>query len=42
MSRASRTALATPCLLAEETMHPRYGRGTKAGSIVLTVNAGYE
>jgi hypothetical protein len=37
-----RLALAKPCLLAEETAHPRYARRTGMGTIVLTVNTGYE
>lgn len=35
-------AISHPCLLAEETAHPRYGHQTVAGSVVLSVNAGYE
>jgi hypothetical protein len=29
-------------LLAEETAHPRFGKRTPLGTVVLTVNAGYE
>ena len=36
------TALAHPCFLAEETAHPRYSLMTRHGSIVLTINSGYE
>jgi hypothetical protein len=36
------TALAHPCLLADETTHPRFGHLLPQGSLVLTVNAGYE
>ena len=36
------TAILHPCLLAEETAHPRFGLGTRHGSIVLSVNVGYE
>lgn len=42
MTGAQRTALAHVALLAEETAHPRFARRTPLGSIVLTVNAGYE
>ena len=35
-------ALAAPCLLSVETMHPRYGRKVGAWTEVLTVNTGYE
>ena len=35
-------ALRHPCLLAEETAHPRFGRLVAGGSLVLTINAGYE
>lgn len=37
-----RAALRHPCLLAEETAHPRYGHAGPLGSLVLTVNTGYE
>lgn len=38
------TALRHPCLLAIETIHPRYNRKDQRGgySITLTVNTGYE
>lgn len=43
MTRSQRTALAHPCLLAEETTHPRFIRWVdRRLSVVLTVNAGYE
>jgi hypothetical protein len=35
-------ALEHPCLLAEETAHPRFGHATRSGSVVLTINTGYE
>lgn len=35
-------ALSHFCLLAEETAHPRFGHRLAHGSLVLTVNAGYE
>lgn len=37
-----KVALRNPCYLANETTHPRFGRRLLLGSIVLTVNAGYE
>jgi hypothetical protein len=42
MTEQQRIALAHVALLAEECAHPRFGRQTPLGSIVLTVNAGYE
>jgi hypothetical protein len=36
------TARAHIALLAEECAHPRFGKRTPLGTIVLTVNAGYE
>lgn len=42
MTRAQLLALHRPALLAEETAHPRYGTRTAVGTVVLTVNAGYE
>lgn len=42
MSPAQKLALAHVALLAEETAHPRFGRRAPLGTIVLTVNAGYE
>lgn len=35
-------ALGEPCLIAEECARPRYGHLTRRGSVVLTVNTGYE
>lgn len=35
-------AIAHPCLLGEETVHPRFAHRVPGGSLVLTVNAGYE
>jgi len=39
-----RAALARPCYLAGETIHPRFSWMVRPGpvSLVLTVNAGYE
>lgn len=42
MTHAQRLALAYPCLLAEETAHPRFAKRHPLGSLVLSVNAGYE
>jgi hypothetical protein len=35
-------AITHPCLIAEETAHPRFGHITVNGTVVLSVNAGYE
>lgn len=35
-------AITHPALLAEETAHPRFAHMLASGSLVLTVNAGYE
>lgn len=35
-------ALMHPCLLACETTHPRFVRRKPFGTIVITVNSGYE
>jgi hypothetical protein len=37
-----RIALAHPCLLAGETVHPRFRHQSGAWSLVLTINTGYE
>lgn len=42
MIRWQEIAIGFPCLLAEETAHPRFGHVVPGGSLVLTVNAGYE
>ena len=44
MTPAQLTALAHPCLLAAQSLHPRFGRRLYEGdaSILLTVNRGYE
>jgi hypothetical protein len=37
------TALRYPCLLAEETAHPRFAYSLPGGqSVVVSVNTGYE
>jgi hypothetical protein len=42
LTKAQHTALAHAALLAEECAHPRFAKQTPLGSVVLTVNAGYE
>lgn len=42
MTDQQRIALEHIALLAEECAHPRFGSRTPLGSVVLTVNAGYE
>lgn len=42
MTNTQRTALNHPCLLAEETAHPRFGSVLPLGTLVLTVNSGFE
>ncbi len=42
MTPEQETALGHPCLLGEETMHPRFAHVVPRGSLVLSVNAGYE
>jgi hypothetical protein len=42
LTQPQRIALRHPCLLAEETAHPRYSSVGPLGSLVLTVNTGYE
>jgi hypothetical protein len=42
MTPQQKMALRYPCLLAEETAHPRFGRVTPTGTVVVTVNSGYE
>jgi hypothetical protein len=42
MSPEQARALAKPALIAEECAHPRYAKQTALGSVVLTVNTGYE
>jgi hypothetical protein len=42
MTKAQRTALEHVALLAEETAHPRFAQLGPLGSVILTVNAGYE
>lgn len=42
MTLEQEIALANPCLIAEETAHPRFGHVKPLGSVVLSVNTGYE
>jgi hypothetical protein len=42
MSAMQRQAIGAPCLLAEETAHPRYRLVTPRGAVIVTVNSGYE
>jgi hypothetical protein len=42
MTPAQTAALRHPCLLAGETIHPRFRSVTGAWSLVLTINTGYE
>jgi hypothetical protein len=42
MTEWQQTAFAHPCRLAEETAHPRFQHRTALGSVVLTINYGYE
>lgn len=42
MTDPQRIALLNVCLLAEETAHPRFARYAAGGTLVLTVNTGYE
>jgi hypothetical protein len=42
LSEQQRIALAHPCLLPEETLHPRFRLITRSGSIILTINSGFE
>lgn len=35
-------AIESPAYLAEETMRPRFAHATTRGTLVLTVNSGYE
>lgn len=37
-----KVALRNPCYYAIETAHPRYGRLVTFGTLIITVNTGYE
>ena len=42
MSKETEIAILHTCLLAVETVHPRFARLVPGGSTVLTVNNGWE
>jgi hypothetical protein len=42
MTRAQQVALRHPTLIAEECAHPRFSSQTALGSVLLTINTGYE
>lgn len=42
MTGAQHKALMHPCLLACETIHPRFKTIFRTHSVIVTVNAGYE
>ncbi len=42
LTAQQRVALRRPCYFAIETAHPRYARTNPFGSIIVTVNTGYE
>lgn len=42
LTQPQRTALRNVCLLAEETAHPRFAKAGPLGTLILTVNSGYE
>lgn len=42
MTPKQKIAIENPCLLACETMHPRFASMHSGGSVILTVNTGYE
>lgn len=42
LTQPQRVALRHPCLLAEETAHPRFTTDGPLGSLILMVNTGYE
>lgn len=42
LTKAQQAALQHPSLLAEETAHPRFATQTALGSVVLSINTGYE
>ncbi len=42
LTEMQRTAIEHPCLLPEETAHPRFALLTRSGSIILTINSGFE
>jgi hypothetical protein len=42
MTNWQKIALAHPCLHAIETTHPRFGHVAKDGTVLVTINTGYE
>jgi hypothetical protein len=42
MTPHQKTAITHPCYFATETNHPRYHHSFPNGTVVLTVNSGYE
>jgi len=42
MNPWQRAAIEAPAYLAEETLRPRFGHRTPEGTLVLSVNSGYE
>jgi hypothetical protein len=42
MTEYQRVAAKFPCYLAVETTHPRFAHALSFGSLVLTINSGYE
>ncbi len=42
MTGWQQVAFEHPALLAEECAHPQFGHRTPRGTVVLTINAGYE
>lgn len=42
MTAQQRTALRRPALIAEECAHPRYRNRTRSGTVIITVDSGYE
>jgi len=42
MTDQQTTALVHIALIAEECAHPRFAKRTPLGTVVVTVNAGYE
>lgn len=42
MNSAQRMALARPCLLSIETLHPCHATRNGAWTTVVTINTGYE
>ncbi len=41
-TREQTIAITHPCYFGFETLHPRFVRRVGTGSVILTVNSGYE